>query len=154
MKKIIISPWSRKLNNGNRNPKNYPYWAKVVKLLKEMEDVEIVQIGLEGEELIGADMVLFNRTYKEIKVRIKQCDVWASVDNFCQHLGSLVGKRGVAIFSKSDPNIYGYEQNINLLKNRRYLMPNQFCTWEETDYDENAFVPPSEVVNAILSLIN
>ena len=39
----------------------------------------------------------------------------------------------------SDKNIFGYPQNINLLKNKKYLRKNQFDTWEAEEFIEKAF---------------
>jgi len=42
---IIIAPFAKSLINNKRNPKNYPYWDKLIKLTHE----KIVQVGVEGE---------------------------------------------------------------------------------------------------------
>ena len=63
---IIISPYSRKLRNGKTNPKNFPHWEKLVKLLKE-DGHTIIQVGVKGEkELQGVDEVKFNLPLKEL----------------------------------------------------------------------------------------
>ena len=49
---IIISPYSKALRSGKRNPKNYPYWQELIELIKE----PIVQIGIEGEEQLVPDL--------------------------------------------------------------------------------------------------
>ena len=43
---IIISPYAKKLHNEKVNPKNYPYWKELIKLI----DQPIIQIGIDGEE--------------------------------------------------------------------------------------------------------
>jgi len=48
---IIISPYSKKLMSGKNNPKNYPYWKELIRLIKE----PIVQVGIEGEDQLVDD---------------------------------------------------------------------------------------------------
>ena len=150
-KKLIISPYSRKINR-QRHPKNYPYWNDVVKGVTG--EFDTVQIGCNGEEIIeGVDCFIAGLSFKEIEDRVRECDVWASVDNFLPHLAHLIGKPGVVIWSRSDPNIFGYKENINLLKSRKYLMQDQFMRWEDVDYVEDAFVSPDKVIQAIKEII-
>jgi ADP-heptose:LPS heptosyltransferase len=151
MKTIIISPYSRKLRNGDKNPKDYPYWNELVQELKK-KDFHIIQIGVEGEEFIqGVDEIKFNQPLKEIEELLKNCHAFISVDNFLPHMANCIGVRGVVLFSRSDPALFGYKENINLLKDSKYLRINQFDIWERCDYIEDAFIEPEMVVKAMLS---
>ena len=138
---ILISPYSKKLSNGKTNPKNYPFWKEVIEGINE----PVIQIGIEGEEQLTADFRK-NLSIPEIKQLIKDCRVWISCDSFIQHLASLSGKRGIVLWSVSDPNIYGYPENVNLLKSRDCLSKNQFLWWESVEFDSSKFVPPEEVL--------
>lgn len=138
---ILISPYSKKLSNGKTNPKNYPFWKEVIEGINE----PVIQIGIEGEEQLTADFRK-NLSIPEIKQLIKDCRVWISCDSFIQHLASLSGKRGIVLWSVSDPNIYGYPENVNLLKSRDCLSKNQFLWWESVEFDASKFVPPKEVL--------
>ena len=153
MKTIIISPYSKRLRNGQKdNPKNYPYWEEVVKLLKSNGWL-VVQVGIAGEEKIkGVDDVQFNLPLKKLAETIKTFDTWISVDNFFQHMATYLGKKGVVLFGQSDPNIFGYKTNVNLLKHRKYLREKQFDIWEACKYREDAFVLPSVVLNSVKQL--
>jgi len=150
MKTIIISPYSRKLRNGQKdNPKNYPFWRDVVKQLKE-EGYNILQVGVEGENRIeGVDEVKYNLPLKELAEEIKKCHTWISVDNFFQHISNYLQKKGIVLFGQSDPNIFGHIGNINLLKDRKYLRGKQFDIWEATQYKKEVFVAPIQVLKAI-----
>jgi ADP-heptose:LPS heptosyltransferase len=154
MKKIIISPRSRLLRNGKINPKNFPWWKEVVTALQQ-DDIYVIQIGetRQNEEQIGANEIVLDLSLNELKNKIEECDAWASVDNFLHHLCSFTSKRGVVIFSLSDPLIFGYPKDINLLKDRKYLRTDQFGIWESAEYNEKAFPPVDIVVNAIKALI-
>jgi ADP-heptose:LPS heptosyltransferase len=149
-KTFVISPYSKKMRNGKENPKNYPYWEDVVSNLKSKNGNFVVQVGIEGErKLSGVDKFLVGNSLKELEMIIKDCDAWASVDNFFQHLASNIGKRGVVVFGQSDPKIFGHKENENLLKDRKFLKPKQFDIWERTEFNKDAFVEPQVVVGAL-----
>jgi ADP-heptose:LPS heptosyltransferase len=138
---IIIHPYAKALTNGNRNPKNYPYWKELIALINE----PIVQIGINGEQQLVPDFRM-NLPISELRQLVKDCRIWIGVDSFFQHLAWSEGKKGIVLWSVSDPIIFGHEENINLLKNREYLNENQFLWWDFTEYDENKFVLPKEVI--------
>jgi ADP-heptose:LPS heptosyltransferase len=138
---ILISPYSKKLVNGNRNPKNYPYWKELIALIDE----PIVQVGIDGEEQLVDDFRK-NLSLNELGKLIDDCRTWISCDSFVQHFGWSRGKKGIVLWSVSDPNIYGHPENINLLKDRSYLAKNQFLWWDFVEYNPDAFVSPEEVI--------
>lgn len=138
---IIIHPFAKPLKNGKTNPKNYPYWKELISKINE----PIVQVGIAGEEQLVDDFRQ-NLSIPELKALIGQCKTWIAVDSFFQHLAWLEGKKGIVLWSVSDPNIFGHPENINLLKDRVNLAPNQFLWWEFTEHDENTFVKPEEVI--------
>jgi len=138
---IIIHPYAKKLINGKRNPKNYPFWE----LLIEKIDEPIIQIGIDDEKPLVKDFRK-NLSMNEIRQLIKDCRTWIGVDSFFQHLAWSEGKFGIVLWSVSDPLIYGHESNTNLLKDRSYLAKNQFLWWDNTEHNSDAFVKPDEVL--------
>lgn len=136
------------MRNGKPNPKTYPWWPEVIRLL---EGNWIVQLGIQGEEPLVKDC-RFNLPLKELSHLVAQCDTWISVDSFLPHLAHLVGKPGIVIFSASDPKIFGYPENVNLLKDRKYLRANQFEWWEATSFVEESFVKPEIVCSALSNI--
>jgi hypothetical protein len=139
---IIISPYSKQLRNGQNNPKNYPWWPELISLIKYDT---IVQVGIEGEKQLVEEFYK-NLSLKELEKLIKECRTWISVDSFFQHLAWDVGKSGIVLWGQSDPLIFGHPENINLLKDRKYLRKKQFWWWEQCEYNANAFVKPKEVL--------
>jgi hypothetical protein len=139
---IIISPYSKKLRNDQNNPKNYPWWPELISLLKHDT---IVQIGVEGETQLVEEFHK-NLSLKQLKELILECRTWISVDSFFQHFAWDVGKYGIVLWGQSDPNIFGHPENINLLKDRKYLREKQFWWWEQCEYNEDAFVKPEEIL--------
>jgi ADP-heptose:LPS heptosyltransferase len=141
---IIISPYSKALRNGKTNPKNYPYWKELIRLIKE----PIVQVGIEGEEQLVDDFRK-NLSLSELQLLVNECKTWISCDSFFQHLGWDCKKYGIVLWSVSDPLIFGHPENINLIKDRKNLRENQFLWWEETDHDANKFVNPEVVIESL-----
>lgn len=138
---IIISPYSKALTNGNRNPKNYPYWKELIELIDE----PIIQVGVEGEEQLVPEFCK-NLPIARLKELIAECRTWIGCDSFFQHLAWSCNKPGIVLWSVSDPLIFGHPENHNLLKSRDYLAENQFLWWNFTEYNADAFVKPKEVI--------
>ena len=141
---IIISPYARKMRNDKEHPKNYPFWKEVI----EHIDEDIVQIGIDGEEQLVPDFRKNLQLY-ELSVLTTQCRTWVSIDSFFQHFCWDLNKPGIVIFGQSDPNIFGHTENINLLKDRKYLRPDQFATWDKCRYDTEAFAEPEKVIRLL-----
>jgi ADP-heptose:LPS heptosyltransferase len=144
---IIISPYSKFMRNGAKHPKNYPYWDQVISHIKE----PVIQVGVEGETQLVSDFRK-NLPLSELATLVHQSKTWMSCDSFFQHFCWDLGKPGVVVFSQSDPNIFGHPENINLLKDRKYLREKQFWIWEQAEYNEDAFVGPDVVLQALKKL--
>ena len=143
---IIISPFAKPLRTGKENPKNYPYWEELIQ--KIPKSIQVIQIGVEGEKQLVEDFRK-NLPISELVKLLTQCKTWIGVDSFFQHLAWHCEKKGIVLWSVSDPNIFGHPENINLLKSRDYLTTNQFLWWEATEHNSDAFVKPDEVIEFI-----
>ena len=145
---VLIAPYAKQLMNGKENPKNYPFWPKLIAMI----DQPIVQVGVEGEKPLVADFRK-NLPVAEVRQLIRDCDTWISCDSFLQHLGWDEGKQGIVLWSVSDPLIFGHPQNVNLLKDRSCLAKNQFLWWDYVAHDPSKFVAPEVVLRALQSLL-
>lgn len=143
---ILISPYSKMLRDGTYNAKNYPWWPVVIADLKK--DFDVVQVGIK-EETPLVDDFRPNLKLKEVAQLVEECFVWISVDNFLPHLAHLIEKPGIVIWGISDPNIFGYKENKNLLKSKKYLRENQFFVWEGVKHNPDVFVSPEVVIKAV-----
>jgi len=158
MKKVLISPYSKKLrkfslnDNDKVNPKNYPYWKEVVTKLRD-KNIYVIQVGVSGEDPVGADEIKFDLKLNDLKNLLLEASTWISVDNFFNHFATFYNKKGIVIWSRSDPLIFGYKQNINLLKDVKYLRDNQFQLWEQDEFCLEAFVDTDIVISAIESIL-
>jgi len=141
---IIISPYAKTLRVDKPHPKNYPYWDDVIKHVNE----DIIQIGVEGEKQLVSDFRK-NLSLDDLGELVKQCKTWISVDSFFQHFCWSQKKRGIVIFGQSDPLIFGHPENLNLLKDRKYLRERQFWLWEQCDFIEESFVSYTTVLGAL-----
>jgi ADP-heptose:LPS heptosyltransferase len=141
--KIIIFPWAKILRNEQKHPKNYPWWPQLIKLLQQ-DGHHITQVGLSGEPQLVEDFRT-DLPIKELEKMILEYDAWFSVDSFGQHLAWSLGKKGIAIFGQSDPNVFGHHENINVLKDRSYLRDRQFWWWEQAEYREDCWVEPEKI---------
>lgn len=150
--KIILFPWAKPLRNGERNPKNYPWWPELIEKL-QAEGHEITQVGLEGEQQLVEDFRK-NLSLTDLSDLMQSADTWIGVDSFGQHLGWDLGIRGMAIFGQSDPVIFGHVENVNVLKSRDYLREQQFWWWEQAEYREDAFLEPEEILKIFKANFN
>ena len=152
--KIIISPYSQKMRNGNKNPKDFSCWDRVIQILKA-DGHNVTQIGVTGEARFeGVDEFLVDTPMLELKGILMCCDVWISVDNFLPHMAALYGKPGIVIFGKSDPEIFGYPLHKNLLKDHKYLREFPYDIWEKIEFSEDCFVEPEVVCDAVKEFVN
>ena len=148
--RILISPYSRKLKNNKPNPKDYPFFPELIKELRSL-NIYIIQIGVDGEtKLENVNEYQFNLSLKELEKLTLYVDTFISVDNFYPHFCNLINKSGIVIFSQSNPDIFSYKTNINLLKDIKYLRNNQFSTWEETQFNIEAFIPPEIIIQNLV----
>ena len=143
--KIILAPYSAKMSTGKPNAKDYAYWEELVELLK---DHKLTQIGVEGEKQLTKTFIK-NASLEKIKKLLAENDLFISIDSFLPHLAHLVGKKGIVLWSQSDPKIFGYKENINLLKDKKYLRANQFGNWEGVINQKDSFVEPDKVLQAL-----
>ena len=120
---------------GSRNAKEYPWFDELYELLKKDFVPQVKEI--EG--------VL---PFEEILEMIKWADVVISVDSFLPHMIRFhnIDKKVIVLWGKSDPNIFGYKEHINLLKDRKFLRNEQFKWWKDEPYLEEAFIRPEEII--------
>lgn len=141
---ILISPYAQRLKSGNINPKNYPYWQELIAMI----DKPIIQVGIEGEQQLVPDFRK-NLSIDALRQLIRECKTWISCDSFIQHLAWDEGKKGIVLWSVSDPLIFGHPENVNLIKSRDHLASNQFLWWEYVPHRSDVFVEPEIVAKAI-----
>ena len=159
-KKIVLLSLFSKLTHATKkiSPKSYPldYSLKLVKLLKE-KGIFTIQIGISEESDIEADIRYNNLSFPELKELFFKIDSFICCDNFYSHFAHYYdpNKKGIVIFSQSDPKLFGYDSNVNLLQDKKYLRSGkeQYQYWENCDYIEDAFVKPEIILNNMCKLL-
>lgn len=148
--KIAIAPYAAKLPTGLRNAKNYPWWPELVALLNA-QGHEVVQLGITGEDRIeGVGQFIQGFPLEKLIDVIRSCATWISVDSWLSHFCATMRLQpGIVIWAQSNPRIWGYHHNTNLLKSKEYLRPFQYAPWYDVPYNEDAFVSPEVVVEAV-----
>lgn len=151
--KILISPYPARLFDGRTSPKAYPHWTKLVQLLNK-EGYEVVQIGVSGEDRID-DVAQFvtNFPFRKLRDMVNECALWIATDNFFPHFVHCERlKPGIVLWGPSDPRIFGYPENINLLRGRDFLRPNQYQSWTEWQWNPQSFVFAENVIPSVVKL--
>lgn len=147
MAKILIQPYAAMPKDATelgKNPKDWPYFDK---LIEAMPQHEWLQIGFGNKPIKGAKEVVANR--KGVIALIEECDTWISVDTWLQHVATLTcRKRGIVLFSRSEPKMFGHPQNINLLKSQMYVQ-SPYAPWLAANYSAAAFVSVEKVIEAV-----
>lgn len=148
--KVLLAPFAVRLPDGSVNPKSPPtsFWRPIVKHIQSL-GYTVVHVSGYPEPSVGADESVVRPEIEDLERMLKNCAFFVSVDTFLQHLGNMVGKRGVVVWSQSDPAIFGYPENINVFKDRKYFRKLQFQTWAQTPYMEEAFPSPGDVKKAV-----
>lgn len=154
MKTVVISPYAKKYRENRPHPKNYPYFPAVIKGLKEL-GIKIIQVGIKDEPILdNIDEVKFDLSLDDLKKLLKSADTFIAVDSFVQHFAAYNKIPGIIIFSQSNPKIFGNPIHINLLKDEKYLRPDQFGIWESVQFNDDAFVAPQVVIDAVMKQID
>lgn len=138
---ILIHPFARALRDGRPNPKNYPYWEELLSNINE----PVIQVGVGGEQQLVKDFRK-NLSLPELSELIKTCRTWIGVDSFFQHLCWDLGKPGIVLWGQSDPLIFGHPENLNLLKDRKYLRKDPFLIWDKVTNNPDAFISPDKIL--------
>lgn len=154
--KIYLSCYSRSMryNITTPNPKNYPYWKELVSLMKQKTNWELTQVKQLDEPSFDEIYLMTDFSLDKIAQKVKhEMDFFVSIDSFLPHMANYYGKVGFVIFGQSDPEIFGYKENFNILKDRRNLRKEQFWNWEQTPYRDDVFVSPEKVFEILTTYI-
>jgi ADP-heptose:LPS heptosyltransferase len=132
--------------NGQPSPKDYPFARELAQLLEN--DYELVQVGGNGDEQVAKDFRP-NLSFIELGKLIDESQTGICVDSYLQHYYWYRNRKSIVIFGISDPIIFGHPENLNLLKDRANLRPNQFDLYYTSDYKPEAFVSPNEILDSL-----
>ncbi len=156
---VLLSLFSKPTHETKKfSPKSYStdYSKHLVKLLYD-KNIYTVQIAISEEPSLGADIRFDNLSFPDLKILCSKIDSFVCCDNFFQHFIHYYDpqKIGIVIFSQSDPKLFGYNSNVNLLKDPKYLRPGkeQYQFWEGVNYEKSAFTTPEIVLENMCNLL-
>ena len=119
-KNILISAWSR----AEDSAKSYPYMQELCDILAK--DYRLIQIGVGKERRLNNCEHRFDMPLKDVELALKCAGFFLSIDNFLHHAAHYFGVPGIVIFGPSDPEIFGYKDQVNIIKDRSLLRKDQF----------------------------
>ena len=134
---------------GKPSPKDYPSPKELCELLEK--DHEVIQVAGNDDLQVAKD-VRRNLPHEQVCELVKWSDTGVCVDSYLQHTYWSLGKPAIVLFGISDPVIFGHPENLNLIRDRAYLRPNQFDLYYLTDYKPEAFVSPNEILDSLNSI--
>lgn len=142
---ILYAPFAAKAPslNGSSSPKDYPFAKQLAALLSK--DNFVIQVGGSSDEQLTKDFRK-NLPFDKVSELIEECDTAVCVDSYLQHHCWFLDKRAIVLWGISDPQIFGHEMHLNLLKDRKYLRANQFDLYYSNQHNPDAFVKPGEVM--------
>lgn len=145
---LIISPYSKKLLGKDFSPKDYPHWIELIESLNN--HFTTVQIGEIKEKELNCNELILGASFEEL-VKLTEGKNWLSVDSFLPHLINSTHKTsGVVIFGISDPEIFGYGYNMNVIKGHQFIKKNKFEFYSEKDVNLDAWLKPNILSKIIL----
>lgn len=108
---VAINPTSRTTKNQEWE---IEYWKD---LIKRMPDVTFIQLGLKDEEYIEGAVDFRGKVSLRMSVALlKQMKGFVGVETFLGHASAAVEVPAVILFGPSNPEIWGYSENVNLYK--------------------------------------
>jgi len=145
--KILIHPFAAHLPSGKPNAKDYPYWEELITELKA-EGHEIIQVGVHGEKQLTEDFRP-NLTQEQHDELLNEIDLFICVDSWYQHFAHTRGKSGIVLFGVSNPQIFGWKENINLYADKKFFRKYQFNVWHDEPLIPESFVKPQRIMELL-----
>ena len=86
----------------------------------------LIQIGIGNEKKLSGCKHCFDMNLPGMEALLKDTGYFISVDNFLHHAAHTLGVSGIVLWGPSDPEIFGYRDQVNMIKDRALLRPDQF----------------------------
>lgn len=146
---ILFAPFaaSQPHLNGSGSPKSIPLAKELAQIIMAAGH-QLIQIGGEEDEQVTPDFRK-NLSFDEVGKLIETSDTAICCDSYLQHHCWLLNKKAIVIWGISDPLIFGHSLHHNLLKDRRFLRPNQFDLYYSDQHRPDAFPSPWKVIEEL-----
>lgn len=110
------NPVLLQITSNSSSNQNWPIenWNRLV---NEMTDYTFLQVGTDGEERVEGSINLLGKTdLRETFALLKNVKSFVAVDSFLNNASAAFLTKGCVLFGPSPPDIWGYDNNINLFK--------------------------------------
>ena len=146
--KILIHPSPARLENNQQSAKFFPisWWDKVITAFPK---TTFYQIGTRGDEIVNNCITKFGLSEPEIIKLAKECDFVVATESFLPHLLHPYNIPCIVLFSRSDPEIFGYKENINLIKDRKYIREDIYGKWITCPVIPEAYIEPEILIKLL-----
>lgn len=115
---ITVNFGNGNTHNTMRVAKSWPKanFEKVIAGIKrEYPDIEIVQIGAKGADLLsGVDRTFFGKSFSLVSQILKNAMLHIDIEGGMVHLATNLGTKCIVLFGPTQIEYYGYKQNINI----------------------------------------
>lgn len=152
MARILIAPFSRMLETGKPNPKNWPHWYRVCKSL-ELAGHQVYQTGQDYEPRVCSEFVGL-LPQKTALLDLRAYDLCLCVDTWLQHAARAAGVPCVVVWTATDPAIYSHAANVNVIAAEPRYAKLQYAKMEELEKAEPGMFPgptPEAVLQTVLA---
>lgn len=131
---------------GTPSPKDYPFARELAERMEENR--QVIQVGGGEDEQVATEFRA-NLSFDDLGKLIEECETAVCVDSFLQHAMWFFSKPAIVLWGISDPEVFGHPEHINLLRDRKFLRPNQFDLYYKNEHRPEAFFTPPEVIEKL-----
>ena len=149
------------ISSGTHKAKCYPYWDELAYILTN-KGYHITQLGIGDQKRICAGIgnpnidYVWDKPLKEVEDVVRQVGDFVAIDNFLHHLAHQLGVRGAVIYGPSDPRLFGYSDQINIIKKYEYLRKDQLGFYRDYvwEHDKEGWYGAEEVYKIISNTVS
>jgi ADP-heptose:LPS heptosyltransferase len=91
-------------------------WKKIIKLYPK---IKFIQLGDENETKIEGTLDLLGTPIRKQLSVLASSNLYVGLDSFWNHAARALNVKSVILFGPTNPNIWGYDENINIYKKTR-----------------------------------
>lgn len=109
---ICINPSSA----GKIKEWSFDKWEKIVKLYPK---IQFVQLGSKNEKKIKGVLDFIGTPIRKQLSILASSDLYVGLDSFWNHAARALNIKSVILFGPTNPEVWGYAENINIYKKTR-----------------------------------
>lgn len=95
---------------------SFDKWEKIIKLYPK---IKFIQLGDEDETRLKGTLDLLGTPIRKQLSILASSNLYVGLDSFWNHAARALNVKSVILFGPTNPNIWGYDENINIYKKTR-----------------------------------